>query len=117
MNDPLKTTPVLEINFEAYFSKANIVVILTSFQSYGCTFYHLSDKEKDPTAKTEITIDIAAEYLSNPLNRNPNILGILCKYNSVSFIVYHIQPSCTGYFFGNGSFSSIIFISKALFGK
>lgn len=94
MNDPLKTTPVLEINFEAYFSKENVVVILTSFQAYGCTFYQLSDKEKDPAAKTEITLDAAAEYLSNTLNKDPNILGILCKYNKQFFALslYNSSP-------------------------
>lgn len=92
----MKTAPVIEVNLDTYFDKESIVLVLTNFQKFGCTFYHLSDQEKDPKLRIPITLETAAEYLYNALNREPNIFGILCKYKD-KFIVLSLFNSSPFY--------------------
>lgn len=96
MHTIMKTTPVLEVNLDTYFNKENIVHVLTNLQKYGCTFYHLAEQEINSELRTPITLETAAEYLYNALNREPNIFGILCKYKD-QFIILSLFNSSPFY--------------------
>ncbi len=81
----IKTIPVIDIIFKEDFTKENIALLLSNMERYGCSLYHLKAMEQGSDTRLAISKDVATEYLSNLLNRFPNILDIAVKYKDHFF--------------------------------
>ncbi|MGE0009220.1 MAG: hypothetical protein AB7F19_01650 [Candidatus Babeliales bacterium] len=79
--------PLIQIQLACSFSEEYITLILKRLHNVNCFFFHLSEKEKSPEIRNKISLETAAEYLSNPLNREPNILGILVNIKTYYFVL------------------------------
>lgn len=77
----MTTIPVIEIYFDATFTKENVVSILKRAQSLNCLFYHLVDKKVDTDNKNQLNLEEAVEYLGALASKKTNDRSILIKKN------------------------------------
>lgn len=87
----IKTIPVIDIIFKEDFTKENIALLLSNMERCGCSLYHLKAMEQESDTRLAISKDVATKYLSNPLNRFPNILDIAVKYKDLFFTLGSVK--------------------------
>lgn len=83
----MHTIPLIQIQLAYSFSQEYVTFILKRLHKVNCFFFHLAEKEKNPELRNKISLENAAEYLSNPLNREPNKLGILVNIKTYYFVL------------------------------